>query len=224
MANLRNELQLLELIMAAAAHRPGLGFTYLSSGGAVYGDAAVVPTPEGCRARPISDYGWAKLAGEHLVRLTAHELDARVRILRVANAYGPGQPTAGGQGVIGAAVRAAVTGANIPLLGEGRVVRDFVFIDDVVTAILATLDLPDEMLLLNVGSGTGTAIGDVIAMVEQVTGLAVPVDHLPARDCDVRVSLLDITRLQRRTGFVPTSLTAGLAASWAEVCDSPVRV
>ncbi|MDT4944091.1 MAG: UDP-glucose 4-epimerase [Pseudonocardiales bacterium] len=222
-ATLHSELELLELILSAARVRLGQGLTYLSSGGAVYGDAPTVPTPESCRSVPISDYGYAKLAGEELVRVGVEEYGVRARIMRVANAYGPGQPSAGVQGVVGAAFRAAMTGEPMMLVDGGRVVRDFVYVDDVVTAILATMDLAEDIAVLNVGSGVGTSIAEVVRLVTAVTGLTVPTFMEDTRPFDVRPSVLDIRELQRRVAFVPTTLENGLERTWANACDSRLR-
>jgi UDP-glucose 4-epimerase len=222
-ATLHSELEMLELILSAGRSRPGLGLTYLSSGGAVYGDAPTIPTPETCRSLPISDYGYAKLAGEELVRVGVAEHGIRARILRVANAYGPGQPSAGVQGVVGAAFRAAVTGEPMMLVDRGQVMRDFVFIDDIIATILATMGLAENLSVLNVGSGVGTAIAEVVRLVEAVTGLTVPTFGEDKRPFDVRTSILDIRELQSRVAFVPTTLDAGLTRTWAHVCDSRIR-
>lgn len=221
---LHSELELIQLVLAAVRINPDCGLTYLSSGGAVYGDAPVVPTPETCRTNPISDYGYAKLAGEELVRVASEELGMRARILRISNAYGPGQPAAGVQGVIGSAFRCAISGDPLVLVDNGRAIRDFVHIDDIVAVIIGTMHMPDRLNVLNVGSGVGMSVGEIVRMVEQTTGLPVPIEPADARPFDVRVSVLDIAELQRRIAYSPISVDLGLELTWAYLTDTRVRV
>lgn len=219
-ATMHTELELLDVVLMALRAAPAIGMTYLSSGGAVYGDAPIVPTPETCEPAPISDYGFAKLAGEELIRVAHAECGVRARILRVGNAYGPGQPSAGVQGVVGAAFRAAITGEPLTLVDSGRAIRDFVLIEDVVHAIVATMHLPESLTVANVGSGVGTAVAEVVRAVEEVTGLCVSREEAEARPYDVRVSLLDIAALQRRVPYVATALHAGLERTWRSAIDA----
>jgi UDP-glucose 4-epimerase len=220
---LHTEFQLLELILNTMKFSGRTGLTYLSSGGAVYGNANEIPTPESAQPAPIGDYGFAKLAGEELIQVSGASQGISACILRVANVYGPGQPSAGIQGVIGSAFKAAITDEPMMLVDGGRAIRDFVYIDDVVTAILATIDRPKGVVCMNVGSGTGTAISAALSMVESVTALRIPTKVTEARPFDVRVSILSIAELQLQTGFIPTTLQDGLTLTWTRIRERLVR-
>jgi UDP-glucose 4-epimerase len=222
-AGLYTELQWLELILCALRTNGGTGLTYLSSGGTVYGNAKLVPTPETASAVPIGQYGLAKMVGEHYIRAAHADYGLRACILRIGNAYGPGQPTAGIQGVIGTAFRAALTGEPMVLVDKGRAIRDFVYIADVAVAIIETATSLQGIDVYNVGSGSGTKISMVVEMIESMTARRILTVPTPARRFDVRASVLSVAKLQERIGFTPKSLEDGLALTWSQVRRGLVR-
>jgi UDP-glucose 4-epimerase len=210
-----DEVALLDTVITAAAQNPATVLTYLSSGGAVYGNTVALPTPESAPTRPIGAYGLAKLAGEQRVRASHAAHGLRARILRVGNVYGPGQPMTGVQGIVGTAFRAAITGEAMAIVDGGRMIRDFVYIDDVVTAILMTAGLPDSLVVANVGTGAGREVIDIVHAVELLSGADIAKQSIASRPFDVRASILDITALRARIPFEPVALVDGLEAAWA---------
>lgn len=193
--------------------RPGVGLTYLSSGGAIYGNPATLPVPEDAACHPLSPYGITKLAAERYVLIAVRQgLDAR--ILRVANAYGCFQRPRTGQGLVAALLHAASSEEPVELFGDGTQVRDYVDVRDVASAVVALLDAGGDAVL-NVGSGTGHRVADVVALVEAATGLRVPVRRLPSRPTDVREIVLDTTRLSELVPWRPRPLEVGLPEMWA---------
>lgn len=192
----------------------------LSSGGTVYSPSERPPHSEESPATPTSAYGRAKIAleSELLGR------DRRSVVVRVANAYGPGQRPAPGQGVIGHWLRALRDHETIVVLGGPEIVRDYIYIDDL-TRLLALIhssadDLP---LILNAGSGTPTALSTVLQAVEDVSHEHAPaVIHHPARDFDLRESWLDISRAQQVLEWWPqVPLHEGVAAMWSWLLIEP---
>lgn len=191
-----------------------VAFTYLSSGGAIYGDVDELPVAEDVECHPVSPYGVTKLAAERYVLMAAHRDGLRARILRVANAFGALQRPGTGQGLVAVLLRASMTGAPVVVFGDGTAVRDYVDARDVAQAVVALAGTDAGAAVLNVGSGVGHAVTDVVATVEQVTGAAIDVRHEPARASDVRAVVLDVARLSSLVPWVPRPLAAGVADAW----------
>jgi UDP-glucose 4-epimerase len=195
--------------------RPGVGFTYLSSGGAVYGELDGRRADEASPCRPLSAYGISKLAAENYVAMYAHRYDMPARIVRVANAYGPGQRVGRGQGLIATLVDAAATGRPAQVYGDGTHVRDYVHVDDVADAVVALTRTDLGPLVVNVGTGVGHSIRDVVRVVEQTSGRAIPLRYLPGRGFDVSHNVLDVSTLRNLIDWTPTPLPAGIGATYA---------
>jgi UDP-glucose 4-epimerase len=205
-------LSLLELVAA----RRGIGFTYLSSGGAIYGDVDDLPVNEDAECRPVSPYGVTKLTAERYVLMAARRSGVQVQVLRVANAIGPTQLAGTGQGVIAALLHGAETGCAVRLFGDGSSVRDYVDVADVAAASVALSVLNPPGLVVNVGSGVGYRLDAVVALVEDVTGASIRIDRAPARPTDVRAITLDVDRLRGLMSWHPTPLRRSVEAAWAQ--------
>ena len=143
-------------LLDALVDRPGVGLTYVSSGGAVYGSGCLLPANEATACHPVSAYGVAKMTAEHYVGMYAAVHGVPSRILRVGNAYGPLQEGGTGQGAVGTFLHAAISGRPIRVFGDGSAVRDYVEVSDVGRAVAALGARHDDQLVVNVGSGVGT--------------------------------------------------------------------
>ena len=132
--NVRASLQL-----ALAAAETGARFLFASTGGALYGDADVLPTPESYPAWPVSPYGAGKLAFEHYLHALRLSLGLDYVVLRYGNVFGPRQNPHGEAGVVAIFCRALVSGSYCAITGDGRQTRDYIYVDDVVAACLAAL-------------------------------------------------------------------------------------
>jgi UDP-glucose 4-epimerase len=207
----RLTLEPVEAVLAALAERPGVALTYLSSGGTVYGEPATVPVPEHAPTAAFGAYGRLHLAAEAAVIEHAKHHDTPVRILRCATVYGPHQSPDRGQGVIVTFLHRIKSGISIELYGGGETVRDYVYVGDVARAIVDLIDRRDGPPILNVGSGEGTALRDVLSLAEAAVGEPAVIDRRPKRGFEVRRIVLDIAQLQRLIGFQPTPLKAGIA-------------
>jgi len=185
--------------------------TLLSSGGTVYGPDAPTPTPESAPVWPNSAYGVVKLASERHVARHAREYGVAADILRVANVYGPGEPTQGSQGLLGIARAALCAGRPVVVYGDGSARRDFVHVDDVAEAVVALAAHPAGVRVLNVGSGRSVSVLEAVEAVARSLGTEAAVDHRPGRPTDVPVVELDISALQRTIDFEPRGLAEGLA-------------
>lgn len=214
-ANVAGTLRLLEVCRAERVRR----VVFVSSGGTVYGIPKQIPTPETAACSPITAYGISKLAIERYLALYEHFYGLEYRVLRVANPYGPFQTAVKNQGVVAAFLRRAVAGKPIEMWGDGSVVRDYLYIDDVVEALeLAALhDGPSRVF--NIGSGQGRTLLDIVAAIEQVLGKKIPVHQHQGRTVDVPRSILDIQLAMTELGWLPrTAFVDGFARTveWFE--------
>ena len=165
-----------------------------------------VPTDEDAILHPSSVYGITKHAQESLVMTVAPTLGIEPVTLRYQNVYGPGQsltnPYTGILSIFSTLIR---QGKEINVFEDGAETRDFVFIDDVVTATFLASTVDEAAgAVLNVGSGVGTTVHDVVAALFEAFGRTVPTRISGNyRLGDIRHNVADITRLQDRLGFVP---------------------
>ncbi|HLE82490.1 MAG TPA: NAD-dependent epimerase/dehydratase family protein [Dehalococcoidia bacterium] len=193
-------------------------FIFASSGGTVYGVPQVLPIPEVHPTNPISAHGAMKLAIEKYVQVYGAQFGLKYVILRCANAYGPGQTGASGQGIIGRAIQVALQDEPLELWGSGSAVRDFIFVEDVAEAFVLAAIGTASIEVVNIGTGKGTSIAEVIDLVGRAVGRPVQVVHLPGRQFDVPGNLLDIRKAKALLDWEPrTALEEGIKRchAWA---------
>lgn len=186
----------------------------VSSGGTVYGRPRNLPIVEAHPTDPISAYGIVKLAIEKYLALFGETYGLDYRIARLSNPYGPKQNTASGQGVVAAFVEQILNGKTLLLMGDGTVVRDFVYIDDVADALLRLCSHPGPSRIFNVGSGAGTSIGKIVASIADLTQLEPNVEYRESRKFDVLKNVLSCELARRELQWsATTTLDAGLRAA-----------
>jgi UDP-glucose 4-epimerase len=178
--NIGGTAVMLEAARAAGVRR----FVLASTGGAIYGEADEVPTPETAPIAPISPYGTSKAAAETYLGLYTRLHGLCTCALRIANVYGPRQDPLGEGGVIAIYCQAARERLGVNVFGDGRQTRDFVYVGDVAAAFMAAAEceLPGPY---NVGTGEETAV------LELVERLDLEATFLPERPGEVRRSCLD---------------------------------
>jgi UDP-glucose 4-epimerase len=174
---------------------------FMSSGGAIYGKEANCPLSESTPTNPISTYGIEKLTIEKLLYLYNYLYGIDYRVIRLANPYGPYQRP-GKLGVVSTFIFNTLTKKPINLYGDGSVVRDFIFIDDAIRAIVTIANGANKHHVFNVGSGRGTSVKEVLEHIESSLKLTVSINHLPARNVDVPVNYLDISRYEKYYGKI----------------------
>lgn len=189
-----------------------------STGGAIYGETDVVPTPETQPARPLSGYGLGKRTAEEYGVWFGEAHGLEVVSLRYGNVYGPRQDPTGDAGVIAIFCNRVLTGQRPIVFGDGRQTRDYVFVGDIVAANLAaaraaTLSHPRY----NVGTGVEVSVLELIDAVAAAAGVD-PAEFVPemrpARAGEVLRSCLDVTRAREDLGLAAaTPLTDGLRAT-----------
>lgn len=210
-ANVAGTLRLLDACRAEGVRR----IVYISSGGTIYGIPQQIPTPESAPTSPITAYGVTKLSVEKYLHLYHHLYGLEYRVLRVANPFGPYQTAIKNQGVIAAFMRHALRGESINVWGDGSIVRDYIFIDDVISAMLAAATHEGPSRVFNVGRGEGRSLTEIVEAIEQVSGLTIPVQYGAARAIDVPRSILDITLARRELGWQPQhDFLSGMQLTW----------
>jgi UDP-glucose 4-epimerase len=196
----------------------GAGRFVLASSCAVYGDAAQLPIAETASPRPLSPYAAAKLASEQACADAADAGQIVAACLRFFNVYGPRQdPGSAYSGVISRFISAARSGGPVTIYGDGGQTRDFVYVDDVVAALLAALRRPlSGASVVNVGTGRQTDLLQILRVVESLAGRRLERILEPAREGEVRDSRADAGRARWVLDWeAQTSLDEGLAETWA---------
>ena len=214
--NVVGTLQVLEAARKAAARR----VVNSSSGGAIYGQAEVLPTPEEHPVKPLAPYGQAKLAAEGYCELYARLYGLSTISLRYGNVYGPRQDVHGEAGVVAIFCGCLIEGRRPTVFGDGRQTRDWVDVADVVRSNLMAAD--SELTgPINIGHGQATSVLELIEALRQVAPEGRSLDDpefAPERLGEVRRSCLDVTRARRELGWAPnvelrdglTQILAGL--------------
>jgi UDP-glucose 4-epimerase len=217
------------LNVVECALRHGCGrFMFVSSGGVVYGEPEVRPTPETTAKRPLSPYGVTKLSAEYYLSYYANERGLDYAAVRYSNVYGPRQDPHGEAGVV--AIFCTRIGAGVPLtvFGDGEQTRDYVFVGDVVAANLrvaeSSLAAPTTLdaRAFNVGTSTQTSVNQLARTLMDAAGREVEVRYAPARAGEVLHSCLDAGKL-RALGWAPAvSLRDGLGMTYDHITSAEV--
>lgn len=184
---------------------------FISSGGTVYGRKAECPLNEKTATNPISSYGVQKITIEKLLYLYEYMYGLDFRTIRLANPYGPYQRPNGVLGAITTFTYKALKNEEIVIYGDGSVVRDFIYIDDVVRAIVKIADGESRYHTFNVGSGYGTSINEALDIIKKTLNTELKVTYKEGRKTDVPVNYLDISRYEKCYGILnPIRLNEGV--------------
>jgi UDP-glucose 4-epimerase len=189
---------------------------FLSSAGTVYGSAQYSPVDEAHPTNPISAYGITKLATEKYLHLYHHLYGLDYVVLRPSVPYGPGQDPRKRQGAISVFLYRLSRGRPIEIWGDGSIVRDYFYVDDLITAILsaASSDTAHERVF-NIGGGRGYSLNELVQVIEQVTGRRAVVEYQAGRRFDVPAMVLDTSRAGTCLKWAPrVDLLEGVARTW----------
>jgi len=176
---------------------------FSSSGGAVYGDAATIPTPEDAPLQPLSHYGTSKRSAELYFGLYGRLYGLAWTVLRYANVYGPRQNPHGEAGVNAIFANMMLRGETPTIFGKGDKTRDYVFAGDVVEANVLALERGDGEIL-NIGTGVQTTDQEVYDAVAAAVGYDRPPIYGDERPGDVRHSCVDPSKAREVLGWEPT--------------------
>ena len=214
-----NLFPLLNLMKIMAARRiPRLIFS--SSGGTIYGIPSTLPVSETDPADPISSYGITKLAMEKFIGLHAHNQQLCGIILRIGNPYGQYQMTGTAIGSIAHFTMSHARYQPIQIWGDGSVIRDYIFIDDVCRALAQIVEntcFPGGVY--NLASGRGYSLLDIVVELEKVSGRKVVRSLLGAREMDVPAIVLNVAKLRSALpSWEPEiAIADGIERMWHEV-------
>lgn len=215
-SNVLGTLRLLDVCVATGVHR----VVFNSSGGTVYGIPLKMPISEDHPTDPICSYGITRLTIEKYLHLyhVLHGLD--YVILRPANAYGEGQDPNRGQGVVAAFLGCISQGRLIEVWGDGSVVRDYVHVEDIARALRMVAEATPKDRILNVGSGTGIALNELIHLMKGITGRKFSVNYKSGRPFDIPEVVLDNHRIRDQVGWSPqVTIHDGLERTWRWLKD-----
>jgi UDP-glucose 4-epimerase len=182
---------------------------FASSGGTVYGDPSVIPTPEPTHTMPISPYGASKLAGEHYIRMLGALRGFEAVAMRYANVFGPRQDPKSEAGVVSIFVSRLLEGRPLTIFGDGTQTRDYVYVGDVARAnvLASTCALPPvtvhESRAFNIATSRETTVLELAEIVGRVMGVAPVLEFGPARAGELLRSALDVTKAGQVLGWTP---------------------
>jgi UDP-glucose 4-epimerase len=199
------------LNVCEAARRRGAPVVFASTGGALYGDGAPLPTPESYAPRPLSPYGASKLAGEAYVATWERLHGLPNVVLRLGNVYGPRQNPHGEAGVVAIFSGRLLSGERPQLRGEGRPTRDYVHVSDV-AASFAAAGAAARPGTYNVGTGRETSAARLLDLLQGAAGTALEPEQVPLQPGELHASALDASLIERELGWRPTvAVEEGLA-------------
>jgi UDP-glucose 4-epimerase len=186
-----------------AAKNNGATVVFASTGGALYGDAAPVPTPENFPPEPVAPYGASKLAGEAYVATWGRFHDLPNTILRLGNVYGPRQSPHGEAGVVAIFSDRLMNGESPTVYGDGRQTRDYIHVADVARAFAETATARRRGTF-NVGTGVEHSVLDLLDHLQHAAGTSIAPSFLPLRAGELHRSCLDSTSIRATIGWQST--------------------
>ena len=187
---------------------------YASTGGAVYGEPTVLPVPETHAVNPLDPYGASKHHVEHYLYLYRVNFGIDYTILRYPNVYGPRQNPHGEAGVVAIFTALMMSGGQPKINGSGGQLRDFLHVCDVARASVLAAGGLGSGGIFNLGSGAGTSVNEIYALLANLTGFTGAKVHAPAKEGEVSKIYLDSSLARRSLGWSPTfTLRDGLAST-----------
>jgi UDP-glucose 4-epimerase len=215
--NVVGTINVLEASRLAGVHR----VVNTSTGGAIYGETDVMPTPESVPPRPMSAYGQSKFCAEAYCGWYERLYGLSSVTLRYGNVYGPRQDPHGEAGVIAIFCGKLIAGGRPKIFGDGRQTRDYAYVGDIVAANLAAAAHPEAHGAYNVGTGVEASVLEVVAALREAAGIGegeFEPEFAAARAGELQRSSLDVTRARAELGFsAETDLVSGLRPTleWA---------
>ncbi|HEY3396126.1 MAG TPA: NAD-dependent epimerase/dehydratase family protein [Armatimonadota bacterium] len=196
--NVLGMINLLEAARAAGVRR----VLYSSTGGAIYGDAANLPTDENQPLQPLSPYGCSKLCGENYITTWHRLYGLEFVIFRYGNVFGPRQDAHGEAGVVSIFGGLMLNGQQPTIFGAGHKTRDYVFVGDLVEASVLALDAPGNDFF-NIATGRQTTDQEVFDAIAAASGYAQPPIYGPERAGDLQHSCLNVSKAKAKLGWEP---------------------
>lgn len=193
-------------------------FVFFSSGGTVYGNKNdVLPFKESDDMNPISYYGWSKQMMENSIQFMNRTVGLDYLVLRPSNAFGPGQNLFGKQGIVAVAIGKLLKNETIEVWGDGSAVRDYIYVDDLANIFVKLIEGDVYNKTLNIGSGRGYSVNDVLAFLKIVSGKDLKIVYQNPRPVDVSNMVLDTTKLKEVINYRLTPFMDGVRKFYEEV-------
>lgn len=190
---------------------------FASTGGAIYGDQGARDLSEADPTLPISPYAIGKLTIESYLRYFRVKFGLEHVVLRLSNPYGTRQHPHRRQGVIPIFLQDVASGRPVTVYGDGSMVRDYIYLDDLVQMIVAVVGRPCRHHTYNLGSGRGYSVNEIVAAIERVTGIDIERKAVPTPPTFVHRVVLDVSRFVGEFGIrATTELDDGIARLWSE--------
>ena len=184
---------------------------FISSGGTVYGKELECPLSENCSTNPISSYGLQKVFIEKMLYLYKYIYNLDYRIVRLANPYGPYQRPNGILGAVTTFTYKALKGEDIIVYGDGKVIRDYIYIDDAVNCIINISNYHGEERIFNVGCGYGISVSQLLNIIQKTLNKKLSIRYVEGRKVDVPKNYLDISKYKKNfKDFKPICLEEGI--------------
>ena len=188
-------------------------FIFASTGGALYGEPAIIPADESSEKLPLSPYGTSKLCVENYLNYYKNIYNLDFVALRYSNVYGERQNPHGEAGVVAIFCENILNGKGCKVFGNGEQTRDFVHSDDVANANLLSLDTASGFY--NIGTSVSTSVNDIVTKLKDFSGVDFKVDYLPAIPGEVNHISLDNKLAEKVLGWSPMlSFDDGLNRTW----------
>ena len=198
-------------VLLEAVKEAGIDKFVYASSSSVYGDTDVFPMHEDARCAPYSPYGVTKYAGENLCHLYWRNFGVPTVALRFFTVYGPRQRPDMAFNLFMSAIR---EGRSIQVNGDGLQTRDFTFVGDIVSGMVAAVDAPDGAIL-NLGGGSRVTLREALDVLADVTGKKLDLRFGEKQAGDVLDTWASIDRAREQIGYEPAvGLHEGLAAQW----------
>ncbi len=188
---------------------------FLSSGGTVYGVPESIPVKESNSTNPICSYGIVKKAIEDYLYMFYKIYGLDYFVFRLSNPYGERQNPFAAQGVIPVFMKNAIEDKQINIWGDGEVVRDYIYIKDAVKVLADSLKINSTDKVLNLSSGTGFSLNQIIELIKEISGKDIKVEYQKGRSIDVPVSILDNAKVREIFSWQPeTEIKSGMLKTY----------
>lgn len=183
---------------------------YFSSGGVVYGNSDNVIFNENDKTCPINYYGMSKKIMEESILFESRNSNLKYIILRPSNPYGIGQNFNGKQGLIAVAIGSLLNKRELEIWGDGTIVRDYIYIDELINSVIAIILSSEVNQIYNIGSGIGYSINDIIEIINKNSLNKLNVKYITKRKVDTPKIILDTTKFKNNFSIKSVSIEEGI--------------
>jgi UDP-glucose 4-epimerase len=176
---------------------------FSSSGGAIYGETKIIPTPENYLPNPESPYGIAKLIVEKYLDFYKKVYGLDYIVLRFANVYGPRQDPKGEAGVVSIFIEKIFKGERPVIFGSGKQTRDFIYVDDIVSALIKSISYKGKETIFNVGTGIETSVNQLFKLISKILGAKTKPIYASPKPGELKRNCLNISKIKKELKWQP---------------------